>query len=128
MGINKLITSSIAISIVLMTYIAYGADTKPRDFQLKPETLLEEIKLKGARTVVFKLYDDSNAWDYILKEIATGDRSWLEVAVALHPGSDAGSSEMLTLAVGEALEHNPVNVFQIAQKDFQLEEYRGRCC
>jgi hypothetical protein len=120
MGLDKLITFSFAISIVLMTSIAYGADAKPSDFQLKPESLLQEIKSKGAGAVVFKLYDDSNTWNYILKKIATGDRSWLGIAVALHPGSDAGSSEMLTLAVGEALEHNPLNVFQIAPKDYQL--------
>ena len=120
MGLDKLITSSFAMSILLMTSFAYGADTKPADIQLKPESLLQEIKSKGAGAVVLKLYDDSNVWNSILKKIATGDRSWLEIAIALHPGSDAGSSEMLTLAVGEALEHNPINVFQIAPKSFQL--------
>jgi hypothetical protein len=120
MCIGKLITSSFAISIVLITSIVDGADTKPADFQLKPETLLQEIKAKGAGAVVSKLYGDSNVWHSIMKKIATGERSWLEIAVALHPGSDAGSSEMLTLAVGEALEHNPINVFQIAPKSFQL--------
>ena len=120
MSLDKLITFSLAISIVLMAPIVYGAETSPADYQLKPESLRQEIKSRGARAVVSKLYDDSNSWHFILTKIATGDRSWLEIAVALHPGSDAGSSEMLTLAVGEALEHNPINVFQIAPKAFQL--------
>ena len=120
MSLDKRIPCFLALSIVLMLSIAYGADNKPADLPLKPEALLQEINLKGARAVVIELYKNSNVWDAVLKKIATGNRSWLEIAVALRPGSDAGSSEMLTLAVGEALEHNPTTVLQVAPKAFQL--------
>ncbi len=120
MNLRKLITSSFSLSILLMTSIAYAANTNPADIHLQPDALFQEIKSKGANAVVFELYGDSNVWDAFLRNIATGNRTWIEVAVALRPGSDAGASEMLTLAVGEALEHDPINVLQIAPKAYQL--------
>jgi hypothetical protein len=49
----------------------------------------------------------------------------LKTAVALRSGSDAGESEMLDLTIGEALEHNPANVFRTAAGEFQLSAI---CC
>jgi hypothetical protein len=42
------------------------------------------------------------------------------VAKALKPVSDAGSSEAITLALGEALEHRPESVLVLASEGFDL--------
>jgi hypothetical protein len=76
-------------------------------------------------TIVQELYSDLDVWDFVLKKIGSGQESWLKVAVALRPGSDAGSSEMLSHAVGEALEHSPENVFRITLNDFDLADICG---
>lgn len=107
--------------LVFTSLSAHGSEATSVDSYLTPTAILQEIKLKGAREVVSDLYGHPQTWRSVLERIASGDQSWLEVAVALHPGLDAGSSEMLNLAVGAALENNPVNVFQITLKAFQLK-------
>jgi hypothetical protein len=85
-----------------------------------PNSILREVSKRGAAIIILELYNNTEAWQTVLRGIATGTEPWLKVAVALHPGSDAGSSEMLGLSVGEALENEPENVFRIALGEFQL--------
>jgi len=98
--------------------IAGNDETSGND--MNPKALLYNISTQGAKTVAIRLYADPKSWDYVLHQIATGKESWLKVAVALHPGTDAGSREMLSLAVGEALESSPENVFRIALPEYQM--------
>lgn len=56
----------------------------------------------------------------VLSGIASGTSSWLAVARDLRPVSDAGASQQLDLAVGEALEHRPGNVLRLAIPPFVL--------
>ncbi len=103
-------------SVLAVENIKYYAD---------PKEVIKETTTRSARVVVSELYSHPNEWKIVLRNIASGNKSWLKVAVALHPGSDAGSSEMLTLSVGEALENAPANVFKIALKEFQLDSVCG---
>jgi hypothetical protein len=116
----KLLFLTATLSIYFAAGLAYSANSIPQGVYSKPTAILDEIKSKGARAVVSELYDDQNVWQSMLQKIASGNLAWLKVAVALHPVSDAGSSEMLTLAVGEALENDPKNVFKIALGSFKL--------
>ncbi len=127
MSVRKLCLPLIMLmATLIMVSVLYGANVDFSDPRLKPETILQEIKLKGAGGLAGILIDRSpKVWDSILRKIATGERSWLEAAVALRPGTDAGASEMLELAVGEALGNNPGNVFQIAAKAFDLRSVCG---
>jgi hypothetical protein len=93
-----------------------------RDDLKKPESILNAIVLKGARMVVTELFSDPQNWEYVLCKIASGDKEWLRVAVGLNKGAEAGASEMLALAVGEALEKAPENVFNITLNSFLLSE------
>lgn len=86
-----------------------------------PETLMKEVSVRGAKVVVSELFNDLPAWKYVLLHIEKGQKSWLKAAVALRPGTDAGASEMLDSAVGNALENAPENVFSITLKEFKLE-------
>jgi hypothetical protein len=114
-----------ALTLLFATFIAFTSipvrEIAAADTQIDPKSILQEVKLKGARAVVSELYGTPKTWHATLERIASGDQSWLDVAVALHPGSDAGSSEMLNLAVGAALENNPAKVFQTTLKTFQLK-------
>ncbi len=115
--------SSIFALITILVFVPaflYAADPTAVNYSSNPESVIREVESRGASIVVSELYDDHKAWHSVLQKIASGDASWLTVANALHPGTDAGASEMLTLAVGEALEHNPDNVFKIALKAFEV--------
>ena len=109
-----------SILIVLAT-VLYAADGPQKEFYSKPESIISEVKLRGAKSVVVDLTKDWNVWDSICDKVATGNSTWLKAAVALQPGTDAGSSETMDLALGEALEHSPENVFRIAIPVFEIE-------
>jgi hypothetical protein len=111
--------------LVLLPMTLYAADAKIINYSSKPELIIGEVQSRGARIIVWELYDDDKTWLSVLQKIASGDESWLRVANALRAGTDAGASEMLTLAVGEALEHNPKNVFRIASEAFGVSDICG---
>jgi len=81
---------------------------------LTPDDVLGRIAKLGARPTLDAMYEDGGEWHQVLSGIATGERHWLKVAVELHPTSDAGPSRQLELATGEALEHHPSTVLEIA--------------
>lgn len=93
--------------------------------ELYAKSIMEDIKVIGPKKVCNTLYDDEENWNSLLRNIASGDKKWLKVAVSLKEGSDAGSSEMLSLAVGEALENNPENVLKIALERFEINVICG---
>ncbi len=85
-----------------------------------PQSIIAEVKSRGAEVVVAELYSDWNVWYSILRKISTGENYWLKAAVALFPGTATGTFNMLTKTVGEALEHNPENVLRIASYNIGL--------
>jgi hypothetical protein len=76
---------------------------------LTPAAVLADINARGAYAFVNAVFDKPE-WGELLDHIETGQGQWLEVAIKLHAGTDAGSSEMLTSAVGVALLRNPRQV------------------
>ncbi len=110
----------LSITLFFMGHTLLYADSLSNNYYSKPDAIINEVKSRGADAVVSELYKDWNAWDFICNKIATGDQAWLKAATALKAGTDAGSSEMLDLALGEALEHEPENVFKIAANTFEL--------
>jgi hypothetical protein len=73
----------------------------------------EQIHTLGARHALWAIFNDAPKWSQFLGGVATGSKEWLAIAVQLHSVSDAGSSEGLELAVGEALDHHPENVLSL---------------
>src|SRR6266480_5170993 len=76
---------------------------------LTPASVLADINARGAYAVVKDIFEKPE-WSELLDHIETGQRQWLEVAVKIQAGTDAGSTEMLTSAVGVALLHDPRQV------------------
>ena len=90
-----------------------------------PTSILGSINHKGAQFVVNEIYKNNVMWQSLLQRIASGEEAWLKVAIALQPGTDAGTSEMLTLAVGEALEHDAKMVLTITVPTFRIQAVCG---
>lgn len=81
---------------------------------LTPEDILERIAKNGPRVTAAQIYGDPMQWRAVLTGIATGSKWWLNAAVGLRSGSDAGASNQIDLAIGEALEHHPQWVLEVA--------------
>jgi len=85
-----------------------------------PTDVIDMIKSKGTDAALRSLYQDESRWLELLRGIATGKTQWLAVATKLRPASDAGASEQLALAVGEALANRAGNVLSIAVPGFTI--------
>jgi len=93
---------------------------KPLD---APDTILSAIQDRGARNIVAEMNrGKGRVWDKVLDKIETGDRKWLEVAASLREGTDAGTSEGLSIAVAHALLHAPERVLAMTPGLFQLDD------
>ena len=79
----------------------------------QPQTMLAQIHARGAKAVVSRLAaGDGTGWDQVLGRIEAGTPAWLEVGLALKPGTDAGSGEALSTAMATALLSNPEEVLR----------------
>jgi hypothetical protein len=90
---------------------------------LDPKLLLRQIKASGAKTVLDTLPPEQ--WTPMLKEIETGDATWLDVAVAFDGTADADLAGSLTLAVGVALANAPRKVLSILGGAMPIEAVCG---
>lgn len=70
----------------------------------------------GSRRTVNELAGagaDFGEYETVLDGIASGDAQWLALVPRLQPGTDAGTSESLRIAVAEALARNPTAVLRL---------------
>jgi hypothetical protein len=104
---------------LLSAMVAIGGEPGAMD----PRVLLRELQRNDAQAVVKKL--NKAQWTFALKSIETGEAPWLDVAVSLHRLSDAGESEMLSLAVGAALAKNPLGVLRTTIGEMSVESVCG---
>jgi hypothetical protein len=72
--------------------------------------VLHDVQAHGARAAVAALWANTERWNQAMAEIARGSGEWLQVAAALHPGTDAGASEELEEAIFLAIKQNPQEV------------------
>lgn len=89
---------------------------------LSPDLIIQEIKIKGAKEVVSKIWSDHKKEEFVLSQIETGDAQWLEAAKLLYPGSDAGSAEDIGFAIAAALPNAPELVLKMIGNYFPLRE------
>jgi len=105
---------SVAAALVLAP-LAVGAAP------ITPAALLKDLEARGPKVVVEELWNGAG-WDDVLWHVRSGDAEWLRVAVALHAGTDAGSSETLALALGDALDRHAAAVLRIVAPTFGTGE------
>jgi hypothetical protein len=80
----------------------------------------DSIASVGARVTLQRLYKNKDQWENLLAGIATGAPGWLNAARQLRTVSDAGATEQIELAAGEALEHRPADVLSLIVDDFGI--------
>src|SRR5262245_61456739 len=98
--------------------LALGAHQQPA---AAPAELLQEIEAQGAKAVLLRIYDDDPQWQHVLDGIASGSREWLSVAARLKPYAREQAEE-LTVAVGRALETEPVNALGVLGGAFDADD------
>ena len=99
---------------VLVCILAASFASADMTKQLTAVAVRRLIQNLGAAAALQQMYNNERSWERLLANIATGQSEWLEIANTLFLVSDAGASEQLELAVGEALEHRPQNVLRIS--------------
>jgi hypothetical protein len=96
--------------VALSPMVVYSAESS----KLKtPKEITQAAKSRGATQVVADLFK-TGAWaKYVYPGISSGKKQWVDVAVVLKPGTDAGSSEELNDALSLALLRQPDLVLPI---------------
>lgn len=107
----------LAVFVVSGTF-ANGTDNKKQFLDI--DYLLYKVSNKNGDMVLRSLYSKNDSWQFVLESIATADPKWIKLAVLLKPYSDAGASNMLNKALGEALENSPATVFQLTKGVFEI--------
>ena len=78
-----------------------------------PKKIIQATKSRGAAQVVTELFKTGVWAKYAYPGISSREKQWLEVAVVLKPGTDAGASEELNDALSLALLRQPDLVLPI---------------
>ena len=116
-GYVKRCVLAIAALVSVSASAHEGKGTQP---VVTPDDILHRIVLQGAQQTVGDLWGQPPAWDAVTEKIASGQEQWLAVAVALHPGTDAGASTALRDAMFRALEKNLAGVLRHAEPEFPI--------
>lgn len=107
-------TISVAAILAALSLPAFSADLTPGDFRALLAT-------RDATGVVHSL--DEASWKAFLAHVEAGDRGWIDLVPLLAAGTDAGTSESLTIALSRALRTNPQGVLGVlAAKSYAAGE------
>ena len=71
-----------------------------------------DLASMGPTRTVQALWSDKR-WDWIEDRVAAGDTGWIALAPRLAPGTDAGTSEGLSISLAEGLTRNPRAVLAV---------------
>jgi hypothetical protein len=108
----------VAVAVFLLAVLGCAHTTGGQTAQ----SVLHEIESQGAARTLQARYADPPAWASVLRNVGSGAPEWFQVAEALRSVSDAGASEELDCAVGEALGANPGLVLGHATGPFFVSE------
>lgn len=86
------------------------------------QALLKRVASEGGHKVLWDLWDNEQAFSRVITGIESADPSWLKVAAALKPSSDAGASLSLNYAVASALPKAPDRVLALIQQGFKMDD------
>jgi hypothetical protein len=103
----------ITLIVVLTPMVVYSAESSTLKI---PKEITQAAKSRGATKVVAELFNTGTWAKYVYPGISSGDKQWLDVAVVLKPGTDAGASEELNDALSLALLRQPDLVLPILKK------------
>lgn len=99
--------------IVLISFSATAVGNNHARSSISASSIDVDIEAHGAKAVVAALWENNERWNEVITNIGHGSSEWLNIAVKLHPGTDAGSAELLDEAVFLALKPSPIAVLQL---------------
>ena len=110
---------SIYLFAVALAAAAFSASAAAHDGYKAPTCALPDSKVpkitqENGSTTLQSWWDDQKSWAKLIDCIASGKLAWVNVGLELHPFSDAGSAEMIDMALGEALGSSPQPILQKA--------------
>ena len=101
-------TLGVAAILAALTMPTLSAD-------LTPSAIRALLEGQDATAVVRSL--DESVWNGFLAHVEAGDRGWIDLVPLLAPGTDAGTSESLTISLSRALKSNPAGVLNVLAAD-----------
>jgi hypothetical protein len=104
----------VSLLILLGCGVAVGASAPKTPEDALVQEIDRRLKTQHVMTAVAELYADAGRWAILLKGIARGHVPLMEAAVRLSPGTDAGASEQIDLAFGDALVNHAETVLRLA--------------
>lgn len=116
----KMLLYIFIIIIVAIVFEVVGLECA-EEYYTNPEAIIQKVSEKGSSKIVSELLTSENKWNYVIDKISTGESNWLKVAVTLRPGTDAGATEMIFGALGNALKFNPKEVLNLVSEKFTLK-------
>ena len=105
---------------------------RPASRAITPQAVERMVDRYGAEAAVNKLANASpndtrtmfGDYDKVLAGVSSGNPRWLALVPRLDPGTDAGTSEFLRIAVADALPKNAVAVLRFTSR---LSWFRDAC-
>jgi hypothetical protein len=110
--------TTILVALALASPVALATDGT----SFSPQALLGRIAKEGGHKVLEDLWEGDGDFGRVTAGIESGEPSWLKVAVALRPFSDAGASLSLDYAVARALPKAPDRVMALVGHGFAMED------
>jgi hypothetical protein len=93
--------------------VALQAADRPDPADLARE-IRQKLQTHHPSAVLSEVVADRRKWSALLRGVESGNRLLMEVTAELSAGADAGYSEMIDLAFGEAIPRAPALVLRIA--------------
>ena len=100
--------------LVTWSLASVAAETGPVP-KADSRKLIEEAQQNGARRTVLRLQSNQREWARVMENVASGQRSWIDLALSLKAGTDAAAGTELRDALFRALQRNPAYVLEHAQ-------------
>lgn len=110
-----------SLSMVLLVTLASGFAFAAGPSVTTAEALLVRIGKEGGHAVLRDLWEHEPDFERVLAGVESGEATWLRVASALRPFSDAGGSLSLDYAVARALPRAPERVLGLVGRGFALQ-------
>ena len=104
------------LCLLLMAPLAHARSNSPA-------AIKKEVTRQGAKATVAHLWEDRKGWTSLIHHVEKGEKEWVDVAVLLLPGADAGATAEIKAALPRALAANPEHMLRLVrQQKLELDE------
>lgn len=108
--------TSVYVCLIIIGLSGCTHNTTGDALWTNPKAINRLIKEKGAKTVLDEIYRDRVVWHKVIVGIRSGESEWFNVASELYNVSDAGASEEINFAIGNAIDTYPIEVLKLLKQ------------